>query len=120
MSEAEYKWVKIYDTIAALESNAPYKKAFSLSVRGKDICIVHGLDGFYGVQEKCPHNGYPLSRGNCSDENSIVCPMHRYHFDLKTGRAKSGIGETLLTYPIKIDDTGVYLGFKIKKAWSLW
>jgi 3-phenylpropionate/trans-cinnamate dioxygenase ferredoxin subunit len=102
-----------------MQNNIPPKKAILKRILNKDICVVHGLDGFYAVQDKCPHNGFSLSKGYCSDVNSVVCPLHRYHFDLRSGRAKSGIGETLQTYPLKTENDGVYIGFEIKKPWSL-
>ena len=83
MSEKKYRWFKIFSSEEEMKNNVAFRKTHSLTVDGKKICLVHGLDGFYAVRDKCPHNGFPLSAGSCSDVNSIVCPVHRYHFDLK-------------------------------------
>lgn len=70
--------------------------------------------GVFAVQDKCPHNGASLSRGMCSKQNEIVCPLHRYSFDLKSGKATSGGAFALKTYPIEFKNDGVYLGIKAK------
>lgn len=119
MSKTTIRWIKIFESRTELESCVPLKRAWQVEADRKSICIVHASDGFYAVQDKCPHNGASLSRGYCSDVNSIVCPLHRYHFDLKTGRALSGIGDRLVTYPLKIEDNGVYLGIE-DRGWSWW
>ena len=70
--------------------------------------------GIYAVDDKCPHNGASLSMGICNEDNEIVCPLHRYSFDLRTGRATSGGAFALTLYPIEIRNNGVYVGIKAK------
>ena len=83
-------------------------------LRSEKICITRTAKGFFAVQDKCPHNGASLSKGFCSKQNEIVCPLHRYSFDLETGKATSGGGYALKTYPIEIKDNGVFVGIKAK------
>jgi nitrite reductase/ring-hydroxylating ferredoxin subunit len=116
-AEKKYRWFRVFDTAEEMQNSIAPRRTRSLTVDGKKICIVHGLDGFYAVRDKCPHNGYPLSAGYCTDLNSIVCPIHRYHFDLKTGYAKSGIGARVETYPLEIRENGVFLGIEEYKWW---
>ena len=93
-----------------MKNSVAYLKTSSINAFGKKICLVHGSDGFYAVRDKCPHNGYPLSAGFCTEENAIVCPIHRYHFDLKTGKALSGMATKVETYVVKVFSDGVFLG----------
>lgn len=86
----------------------------TFDLRGEKICVTRTEKGFYAVQEKCPHNGASLSRGFCSNSNEIICPLHRYSFDLESGKATSGGAYALKTYPISIKPDGVYLGIKAK------
>src|SRR5688572_12922455 len=118
----EIRWVKIFDNQETLENFVAHLKANTIVVEGKKICITRTSKGFFAIQDKCPHNGASLSFGYCNDEsNSIVCPLHRYHFSLETGRALSGIADAARVYPIKSDDNGVYLGFKeIVWSWKFW
>lgn len=59
--------------------------------------------------DKCPHQGASLSGGKCTKE-SIVCPWHHYHFDLKTGRDKAGLGDCVRMHQIKTEENQVRVG----------
>ena len=83
-------------------------------LKGEKICVTRTDQGFFAVQDKCPHNGASLSKGFCSKQNEIVCPLHRYSFDLKSGKATSGSGFALKTYPIEIKSNGVFIGIKAR------
>ncbi|HXD92799.1 MAG TPA: Rieske 2Fe-2S domain-containing protein [Bacteroidia bacterium] len=108
--EKKYRWVKIFSSEEEMKNSVAYLRTSSISAFGKKICLVHGTDGFYAVRDKCPHNGYPLSAGYCNEQNTIVCPIHRYHFDLKTGKALSGMATKVETFVIKVFSDGVFLG----------
>ncbi len=108
--EKKYRWVKIFSSEEEMKNSLPYLKTSSISAFGKKVCLVHGTDGFYAVRDKCPHNGFPLSGGYCNKDNTIVCPIHRYHFDLKTGKALSGMATKVETFVIKVFSDGVFLG----------
>lgn len=85
-----------------------------LELRGEKICLTRSAKGVFAVQDKCPHNGASLSKGFCTAANEIVCPLHRYSFDLQNGKATSGGGYALKTYPLSVKDDGVFLGIKAK------
>jgi len=42
----------------------------------------------------------------------VVCPLHRYCFDMKNGRNTSGEGYFLKTYPIELRAEGLFIGFQ--------
>lgn len=83
-------------------------------LKGEKICVTRTQKGVYAVQDKCPHNGASLSKGFCSANNEIVCPLHRYSFDLQSGKATSGSGYALKTYPISVRPDGVFVGIKAR------
>lgn len=118
----QIRWIKIFENETELKNFVAFLKINTLIVEGKKICLVHTSKGIYAIQEKCPHNGASLQYGYCNDkQNSIVCPLHRYHFSLETGRALSGIADAGRTYPIKITDKGVLLGIKeFNWSWKFW
>lgn len=111
-------WQKLFDSIDAINAQVAVGKVTTVNVGRKKICLAHTADGFFAVNDKCPHNGASLGNGYCTAEGSVVCPVHRYHFDLRTGRAKSGLGDFVQTYPIEVRDDGVYIGFE-KVVWDL-
>jgi len=110
-------WYKIYDSLDIAKRRIPLYSASSVKV-GKDaICLAHSSDGFFAVTNKCPHQGTSLGDGEVSLKGEIICPWHKYSFDLKTGRDTCGIGEYVETYPVKTETDGLFIGIK-KTAWK--
>ena len=77
---------------------------------GKRICLVRSTDKFYAVQDSCTHSGESLSKGHVNYLEEVVCPLHNHCFSLQTGREISSRSADLFTYPIKIDDSGFFIG----------
>ncbi|MDF2436785.1 MAG: hypothetical protein K0Q95_1161 [Bacteroidota bacterium] len=115
--EKKITWHKLFDSAEAAGRMLKSGQVTTLNVGKKKICLAHTSEGFYAVNDKCPHNGASLGNGYCTAEGSVVCPVHRYHFDLKTGRAKSGLGDVVETYPIEVREDGVYIGFS-ENVWK--
>jgi nitrite reductase/ring-hydroxylating ferredoxin subunit len=109
-----FHWIKLFDTEEALHNNIGIGRAEYFLVKGNKICIARTHEGVFAVSDRCPHNGASLSQGFCNEKSQIVCPMHRYPFDLKTGRATAGLSYSLITYPLEIKSDGVYIGIKAK------
>lgn len=82
----------------------------SIEVNNRKICLVKLPDGFFAVDDKCPHAGGRLSFGKCDDDGNIICPVHRYKFNAKTGKGLQG--DFVNTYPVEIRDDGIYIGMK--------
>lgn len=111
-------WYKLFESQEAAEAMLDVGRVTTMQVGKKKLCIAHTSEGFFAVNDKCPHNGASLGKGFCTDQGSVVCPLHRYHFDLKTGRAKSGLGDYVETYPIETRADGVFVGFE-EVIWNL-
>lgn len=54
----------------------------------------------YAVDNRCPHEGYPLSKGYVSD-CVVTCPWHNFKFDLRDGRCVMG-DEEVRTFPLRL------------------
>lgn len=85
-----------------------------ISIGGKKLCLVKEQGQIYAVQNACPHAGGHLSGGWCKNEY-IVCPIHRYRYNLKTGRGATGQGDYIDIYPTEKRADGYYVG--LKKSW---
>ncbi|MFO0356139.1 MAG: Rieske (2Fe-2S) protein [Sphingobacteriaceae bacterium] len=109
-----YHWIKIYDSKEAMQNNITLNRSEVFVLKGERVCISQTQEGFFAVQDKCPHNGASLSKGFCTEQNEIVCPLHRYKFDLRSGKTTAGGTYTLTTYPIDVRENGVFLGIKAK------
>lgn len=109
-----YHWFKIFDKEENEEDYLPKSTFIQFQFKGEKICVTRTLKGLFAFQEKCPHNGASLSQGFCTPKNEIVCPLHRYSFDLESGKATSGGAFAIKTYPLEFREDGVYLGIKAK------
>lgn len=110
-----FKWQKVAVSEKALLEMLSLHPIQLIIVFNKRLCLVKGTSGIYAVDEKCPHNGASLSNGMCNERNEIVCPLHRYPFNLETGKATAGMAISLRTYPVRIQENGVFVG--MKKSW---
>lgn len=70
---------------------------------------------WYACQNLCPHKmEMLLSRGMIGEENGVpkvACPLHKNTFSLETGENLNGNLEAIATYPVKVEDGFIYVGF---------
>ena len=59
-------------------------RAKLLRARGEEMAIFKDNGVLYGIQNICPHEGGQLCNG-WIEGGEVVCPLHGYKFDLKTG-----------------------------------
>lgn len=85
----------------------------------KQIAVFHFArrDQWYATENRCPHKQQmALSRGITGSlgpegEPKVACPFHKKTFSLETGACLSGEDYRIQTYPIKIRNGKVYIGF---------
>ena len=94
----------------------PVNGLMQVIINGKKLCLARNQVGYFAIQDNCPHAGGILSRGWC-EGNRVVCPVHRYAYDLKTGRGVADQGDAVRTYPVEEREDGIYLGIKDPWAW---
>ena len=68
----------------------------------KQIAVFQSGDKVYACNNRCPHEGYPLSEGTLSDGCILTCNWHNWKFDLEDGATLVG-GDRLRRYPVKIE-----------------
>lgn len=101
------KWYKIAEQIDNINFRA--NSLAELEVNGKKICIAKFKNQFFGCTQKCPHAGGILAEGYVDTIGNIVCPLHRYKFDLKNGKNISGEGYNLITFKVEERENGVFI-----------
>jgi 3-phenylpropionate/trans-cinnamate dioxygenase ferredoxin subunit len=111
MFTTEFKWYKIAESIAEIRN--VFGNPCMVKAGGKEICISIHNGVAFACSAKCPHAGGNLHHGWVDPLGQLVCPLHRYKFDLKTGRNTSGEGFFLKTYPVKDEEEGVFVGIEI-------
>ncbi len=104
------KWYKIQD---AQPTQEPFIK--KVKAGGKSICLV-GFEGMiYATAVDCPHAGFDLSQGLCV-KGKLICPYHRYTYELATGKGGEGQNDFLEIYPVDVRDNDIYVG--ISSFWD--
>ena len=55
-----------------------------VEVNGKDVAVFRTAEGFFAVDDLCPHMGASLSGGYVED-GVVTCPWHYWRFRLSDG-----------------------------------
>lgn len=108
MSEKTYNWYKIAEHINEIDF-ADNNIAVA-ELKGKKICVAKFKDALFGFAYKCPHAGGILADGYIDAIGNIVCPLHRYKYDMNNGRNVSGEGYYLKHWPVEQREEGVFVG----------
>lgn len=72
------------------------------------LAIFHDGQRCHAVDNRCPHEGYPLSQGSVDAACVLTCNWHNWKFDLATGANLYG-GDELRTYPVELRDGAVWV-----------
>lgn len=104
------KWHKIADS--RNEFHWPSNNLLVVDVNGKTITLAMRDNKLFACAYKCPHASGILAEGFVDATGNIVCPLHRYKFDLKNGRNVSGEGYYLKVYAVEERAEGIFLGFE--------
>ena len=110
MSATEMHWVLVTD--APLSLDWPDNQLLDLEVDGKKITLAKFKEGYFAFVQKCPHASGRMAQGYINPLGQVVCPLHRYAFDMKNGRNTTGEGYFLKTYPVELRPNGLFIGFK--------
>jgi 3-phenylpropionate/trans-cinnamate dioxygenase ferredoxin subunit len=110
MSTGEMHWVLITDAPASLDW--PDNQLLDLEVDSKKITLAKFKDCYFAFAQKCPHASGRMAQGYINPLGQVVCPLHRYAFDMKNGRNTTGEGYFLKTYPVELRTNGLFIGFK--------
>ncbi len=82
-------------------------KAFT--VNGVHLAVFRYNAEFFAVDNRCPHMGYPLSKGSVKD-GILICHWHHWQFDLRTGGCFLGGGDDVKSFPMEVSDSKLYVG----------
>jgi len=84
MTENNIEWTKIADVKSFDDSPEQLIK-----VKRDDILVVKDDDGFYAINNRCPHLGLALNLGGCNrEEKTVHCKFHSSDFSYETGDVK--------------------------------
>ena len=70
------------------------------------VAVFRDRGDFFAVDDACPHQGASLGSGLLHD-GRVICPLHSWVFDLRTGRCPGESHEPVQTYPARLREGAV-------------
>jgi 3-phenylpropionate/trans-cinnamate dioxygenase ferredoxin subunit len=104
------RWIKIFESQQQAEATLPTGQPRAFTIENKMLCVVRSETRLFAVSNRCTHNGELLSKGHLNAYGEIVCPWHGYRFKLATGRECGERSRDLETFPVRVEDDGIYVG----------
>lgn len=95
----------------------PSNRGGCIKYKDKQIAVFNfeRRNEWYACQNACPHKmEMVLSRGMTGSADNIpkiACPMHKKTFSLVDGSNLNGDEFSIATYPVKVVDGDVFIGF---------
>ena len=113
-------WIQITDLNTPIIKDEDKPFLTEARVAGRRLCLLKNQGKWYAMNAKCPHANGPMAAGFINEEGKIVCPWHRFAFELKTGQSDSG-GYCLKMYDIKEKKDGsLWVKFNKKPWYQFW
>jgi 3-phenylpropionate/trans-cinnamate dioxygenase ferredoxin subunit len=112
---ARYTWYKVYDFHRHGHEPQPVNSVRTLDVEGKRISLAFDGSNYYALADRCPHAGARFGAGGWCDNGFLVCPVHRYKYNLVNGKGVQG--DYIETYKAEVRKDGVYIGLPSPKKW---
>jgi len=77
------------------------KGYLSVIVQGHDIVVFYSEGSVFALDNRCPHMGFPLSRGSTKD-GILTCDWHHARFDIKTGGCFDLWADDVPVFPVNV------------------
>ena len=75
-------------------------------IAGTAIALARTSDGFFAIENNCPHAGGPMSEG-WLEGSQISCPYHGWAFDLRDGKCATNPESCIQTYEVQVLEDAV-------------
>ena len=92
---------------AQIQKMIPNSVIKKVKVGDRSIGLIQVNNLFYAFSSSCPHRGASLIEGSINGLGELICPLHHYRFDLKTGQVKSGSCGDLEVFPCELLEDGL-------------
>ena len=94
--------------LATTLSKLPQGGCKVFRVSGKQIALFKREDNIYACNNRCPHEGFPLSEGDIDANCVLTCNWHNWKFNLVSGENLYG-GDRLRVYPVEVRGEEVWV-----------
>ncbi len=108
----DYHWHKVADGENYIQW--PESGIAVIEIEGKKLCLTKWKGRWFSFAYKCPHAGGVLSEAFIDKMGNIVCPLHGYRFNIRTGWDSFDEGYHLANWPVEERPDGIYIGLDEK------
>jgi nitrite reductase/ring-hydroxylating ferredoxin subunit len=74
----------------------------------KQIAVFLAGEQVFAVDNRCPHEGYPLAQGTVDSQCQLTCNWHNWKFRLSDGECVLG-GDDVRSYPARLEGESVWV-----------
>jgi nitrite reductase/ring-hydroxylating ferredoxin subunit len=74
----------------------------------RQIAVFKANGNIYAIDNRCPHEGYPLAVGTVSPDCVLTCNWHNWKFRLQDGKCVMG-GDNVRSYPARVESNEVWV-----------
>jgi len=79
-----------------------------VSAGGRPVLLLRHDGGFFAVDNRCPHMGFPLEQGSVKD-CILTCHWHHARFDLASGGTFDQFADDVRAYPVELRGDDVWI-----------
>ena len=107
------QWIRV-----TAAENIPPREGRSVRAGDLSLAVFNTGEGFFAVDNRCPHSGGPLADGIVGG-TTVTCPLHNWRVCLETGAVTKPCAENtprVRTYPVEVRNGIVVLGLEAVQA----
>jgi len=82
--------------------------AIRVRFQGRTVAVFRAGDRFFALEDRCPHQGTPLSDGEVTG-TTVRCSGHGLTFDMTSGRCATSDAMRIPRYRAEVHDGAVWL-----------
>jgi nitrite reductase (NADH) small subunit len=86
----------------------PEGRGLALEVEGLCIAVLNDRGTIQVLSGRCPHSGGLLGYG-WIEEGEVVCPLHRWRFQLASGRCSTDRGQSVHRFACEVHEGEVWV-----------
>jgi nitrite reductase/ring-hydroxylating ferredoxin subunit len=99
----------LFNSKEVMDQRLPLNSVKLLKIGERRLCLARNKSGVFAIDDGCTHAKASLSQGYITPYGEVVCPLHNYRFDLKTGDCSQAGCPAVNTYPVEETDGKVFI-----------
>lgn len=77
-------------------------------LNGQPVLLVHVEGKIYAYEDRCAHQGVPLSEGKLEGKR-LICRAHHWEYDIGEGMGSNPLGARLRSYAVKLEGEEIWV-----------